>query len=518
MVVAAPSIEYLQEVVESQKRVINAQREKLQWYEGILCNKDLPINMRLAAIASKKLEETRKPGEDGYYRAHLPYLAEIVGVSPSTMSRGLKNLADCTEAVERLTKPDKDEPYKDIVFIRPTDLLARPQEIAPIKEIKRHGGDHRITCPTCGSDQVLEQKRYICTNPECGCVWSTSPKPANKDEESDPLQDAMGESSEEESDIMSDLPDPLQDATITVDTQVSIARCNALEELQELPIWGPWRYEKPKKPHKDGRLDKVPYNPHDVLLRAKVNDATTWGTYEQAKALYDQSRNWHKPFDGIGFMCNGDYTGVDLDHCRNKETGEISQEVQAIIDRINSFTYITPSEEGVRIVTRAKKAGDRCKWGNIELYDHERFFTWTGNHLAGTPETIEECQAEIDALYAELAPASQYQQNVDFRAGAKSTCSCSDVEILEKARNARNGSGAKFRALYDDGNTAGYPSHSEADLALCVLLAYWSDGCVSTINRLFEHSGLMSEKWERADYRERTINKALELWQLRRAS
>ena len=58
----------------------------------------------------------------------------------------------------------------------------------------------------------------------------------------------------------------------------------------------------------------------------------------------------------------------------------------------------------------------------------------------------------------------------------------------------------------DRGEIAGYPSHSEADLALCNLLAFWTGGDPARMERLFAQSGLVRAKWRnRPDYRERTI-------------
>ena len=87
----------------------------------------------------------------------------------------------------------------------------------------------------------------------------------------------------------------------------------------------------------------------------------------------------------------------------------------------------------------------------------------------------------------------------------------SDRELLEKARDADNGD--RFDALWR-GDTAGYPSHSEADMALCNLLAFWTGGDRQRMDRLFRESGLMRDKWDEdrgADtYGERTIEAALD--------
>ena len=38
----------------------------------------------------------------------------------------------------------------------------------------------------------------------------------------------------------------------------------------------------------------------------------------------------------------------------------------------------------------------------VELYQTARYATFTGDHIAGTPTTIEGRQAELDSLYADL--------------------------------------------------------------------------------------------------------------------
>ena len=70
----------------------------------------------------------------------------------------------------------------------------------------------------------------------------------------------------------------------------------------------------------------------------------------------------------------------------------------------------------------------------------------------------------------------------------------SDAEVIAKAHNARNG--AAFAALWN-GDTSGYGSHSEADMALCNALAFWTGRNAGQMDRLFRSSGLMREKWDR---------------------
>jgi len=130
--------------------------------------------------------------------------------------------------------------------------------------------------------------------------------------------------------------------------------------------WVGWRLED-----RDGKQAKVPYSPHGG--RASSTDLMTWGTFEEALAVLDR-------FDGIGFVfCSADpYTGVDLDGCRDPETGEIAPWAAEIVSALDSYTELSPSGTGVHIICKAKapRGGRR---GRIEMYSRDRFFTVTGH-------------------------------------------------------------------------------------------------------------------------------------------
>ena len=80
-----------------------------------------------------------------------------------------------------------------------------------------------------------------------------------------------------------------------------------------------------------------------------------------------------------------------------------------------------------------------------------------------------------------------------------------DDELLQKAFGAKNG--AALRRLWG-GDRTGYGSDSEADLALCSLLAFYFPD-PDALDALFRRSGLYRDKWDRADYRAATLGKAL---------
>lgn len=82
--------------------------------------------------------------------------------------------------------------------------------------------------------------------------------------------------------------------------------------------------------------------------------------------------------------------------------------------------------------------------------------------------------------------------------------SLEDSELLERAKDDD-----KFSRLWDGDTSMHGGDHSRSDLALCSKLAFWTGGDRQRIDALFRKSGLMRDKWDRDDYRKRTIDKAL---------
>lgn len=170
-----------------------------------------------------------------------------------------------------------------------------------------------------------------------------------------------------------------------------------------------------------------------------------------------------------------------------------------------SYTEITPSGEGLRIIVKAVLLPGRRKHGKIEVYSTSRYVTLTGNSWPGAPERIEDRQAEVRAIHERVCGAEEPAATP----AATDGLDLSDTELISKAMNAENG--AKFAMLwYGDWQCAGHPSQSEADLALCSMLAFWTGGDRQRVAALFRQSGLYRDKADRDDYMERAIDKALE--------
>jgi hypothetical protein len=220
----------------------------------------------------------------------------------------------------------------------------------------------------------------------------------------------------------------------------------------------------------------------------------------------DRAVHESEPYEGIGFVLTADtpYTGVDLDQSVD-EAGDVAEWAMEIVRRLNSYTEITPSGRGLRVWVRGKLPPGRRRKGLVEMYDEGRYFTITGNRLPGTPGGIAERSAELAALHADVFHEEERPVHVPVHRPAPSL---SDSELLDKMFRSRNGH--EIESLFN-GHATRYASGSEADLALCSHLSFWTQCDPEAIDRLFRLSQLCDEKWtERPDYRDRTIAKATE--------
>jgi hypothetical protein len=297
-------------------------------------------------------------------------------------------------------------------------------------------------------------------------------------------------------------------------------------ELKAIAHWVVWPYVwNPKKKRKDGsgklgEWDKPPHNAQ-TGRRASSTDPSTWFDFATAMSTYCK---YGDELDGIGIVLTEDVgiVGVDLDHCRNPDTGQIEPWAQEIIDELRSYTEVSPSATGIRIVVRGTKLSEHCKKGDFEVYSAGRYLTITGHSVPGTPETLEERTAEVAAVCQRIfgpengeiqqkkkgKKAGRSKKNTKTSVSTSQYSKLTDEQIIEKASTAKNGE--KFKALWS-GDASAYKSESEADLALCSRLAFWTGSDRDRIDKLFRKSGLMRKKWdEREDYRNSTIKKALE--------
>lgn len=267
---------------------------------------------------------------------------------------------------------------------------------------------------------------------------------------------------------------------------------NLPKELKENALFCLWKYEM-----RNGRKTKVPYQ-----TNGKRADSSNKACFSD----FDTVANLTQSYDGIGMGMFQPFVAVDIDHC--VDGGKLSDMATDIVETLNSYTEYSPSESGVRIVAKADTLSyDKVKYYinnqkiGLEVYVAgmtNKFVTLTGNTICEAP--IAERTNEIMAIL------DKYMQKPVVALNPKKIVGSylSDESIIEKS--AKSKQGEKFSALW---NGEFETSHSEADQALCAVLAFWCGGDTEQMDRLFRKSKLYREKWERNDYREMTLQKAL---------
>jgi hypothetical protein len=207
-------------------------------------------------------------------------------------------------------------------------------------------------------------------------------------------------------------------------------------ELTALRQWVNW-----KTTVRGDLPTKVPMRPNGSP--AKSNSPDTWTTFD---AVVKAHRS--RKFDGIGFVfsADDDFCGIDLDACRDPQTGSIAEWAKTIIASFATYSEVSPSKTGVKLFCKGKVPGGKGKKIEIhnvpraagkspavELYDRGRYFAVTGKIVSGCPGECRAAQAEIDALFQQyFAPRLK-------TAGARSPeiargCSSADNRV-ERCRN-----------------------------------------------------------------------------------
>jgi hypothetical protein len=105
---------------------------------------------------------------------------------------------------------------------------------------------------------------------------------------------------------------------------------------------------------------------------ASSTDPSTWASFE---AVADEWRRWPSRYAGPGFVFSAadPFCGIDLDDCRDPDTGEIDAWATEIIEQLASYSEVSPSRTGVKIWVFAalpKRKGNQTKYGRgkVEMF------------------------------------------------------------------------------------------------------------------------------------------------------
>jgi hypothetical protein len=285
-----------------------------------------------------------------------------------------------------------------------------------------------------------------------------------------------------------------------------------LPDLVQERRWIAWRRQQRR-----GKWTKVPYCPKNHRKRASSSDSSTWATFEEAVAAFE-----NHSFDGIGVMFgpleNGKYlVGVDLDHCRDPDTGSILPEAQRIIASFSDpFWEASPSGTGLHVLGLCDDAPEKhscrkkMKGFEVEAYSHGRYFTVSGetlnnNGVTDVTNPFNELVELIAATKKKTSKTKRTSKSKQKTSKAKKVSKpvSDDDAIIERVQRERPDLWKGDLSKYGD-------DHSRADLALCGTIARHCGFDPERIDRIFRKSPLYRDKWERDDYRETTIAKAVD--------
>jgi hypothetical protein len=199
----------------------------------------------------------------------------------------------------------------------------------------------------------------------------------------------------------------------------------SLSALADYPRWVTWRNEP-----RAGQPTKVPYSP-GTDRKAKADDPGTWATRRKAEAAIPRLVNGTGGGIGLELGDLGDglaLGGIDLDTCRSAD-GAIEPWALEVVQRLNSYTEISPSGTGAKIfftyaagelaslraaMGKLPDEGSGRKWArgkgrhvpSIELYLGGRFFAVTEQQLPAAPIELRPVSMEVLLwLIREAGPA-----------------------------------------------------------------------------------------------------------------
>lgn len=295
---------------------------------------------------------------------------------------------------------------------------------------------------------------------------------------------------------------------LTKPTPLPVKPAGIPTSIKERAQWVVWKYTWDADKTK---WTKPPYQANRPQAKASSTNPRTWATFNEAMAAYQTGE-----CDGVGYVLNGNEVGIDLDNVRDPANGTIEPWAIAIAKAIASYSEVSPSGTGIKIIAKgALRAGRKFTHIDAEMYSRERYFALTG-HITGEHSVIEDRQAELDALLKMLEDRNETAKegkakstsSWNFKASRGPSASLTDEELIAKASAAERRAGKKFRDFMN-GDISGYPSASEADLAFCNLIVFYTDDPEQVL-RIVQKSGMDRDKWSRADYAERTIKTAFE--------
>ena len=268
------------------------------------------------------------------------------------------------------------------------------------------------------------------------------------------------------------------------------------DEMKDRPNWVAvktwWNEAK-------GRVEKRPINCNTGDYAESDNPAT-WTSFENALKYARENGA-----TTVAYALDGKdkIACIDLDRCYRE-----GEQPSAFVDEILSkcgktYVELSLSGNGLHIFGKTEGMDLRSfsKDGDLEFYQKEHFIAMTGKG-AGYSRLESFDRPEMKEILSRKC-----EKRTEWKGtgkGVSGLSTMSDKDVVEKASTAKNGE--KFKALYSGVDLQN--NHSNSDMSLMNLLAYWCNGDKEQMLRIFATSGLFRPN-KSPDYYEGTAIKAL---------
>jgi hypothetical protein len=277
-------------------------------------------------------------------------------------------------------------------------------------------------------------------------------------------------------------------------------------ELRASCRWVVWRLEDQEQ----RKALKVPYQVKTGKGASHANP-DHWASFADAIARFDKGG-----YNGIGLVIGRPFIAVDLDHCRDAETGNVEPWAVEFLKELNSYTELSQSGSGFHVWLKGEAPADKdgVRKGQVEAYAKNRYLTMTGLVVPEYPTKLRELsKAETAALFTKIQNLGKKEKKKD------QAPTPADSDRLEKLM------AGEFEA-------AGFNDISAAVMALLTLLAVKHMLDPKKIEEDFKASGLYKdfrplgrqsnwiEKWDRlgADHLKKAIEFGRETLQKKMAN
>ncbi|MDM5250085.1 phage/plasmid primase, P4 family [Lysinibacillus sp. G4S2] len=244
------------------------------------------------------------------------------------------------------------------------------------------------------------------------------------------------------------------------------------------------------------KITKVPVHPISGNP-IDANNKGNWLTFEEARVYAGGNK-----VTGIGFVFtdNDDFVGIDIDGCVdvNGKFNQVSMEILNCFKK-KAYAEYSPSGRGIHLIVKGEKTNQRSKNSvyGLEVYSDKRYFTVTGNVIEEYGE-INWCSNEIEYICNKFLEKEEKQQEMALLVTEKESFQHTTNELLEVMFSKKNGD--RLKNLFEGTWQQHYQSQSEADLAFCNALAFYTKKNHNKMNEIFRQSGLFRKKWDTIHY------------------